>query len=85
MIAGGEGAKLVGEALVLGTVQDGHAVGAPANVQALKRAKANKRTAARASALPCSIEYKRRRFLACAAPKAARVAFFVGLRRLRNA
>eukprot|EP00969_Alexandrium_andersonii_P359067 15452372-Alexandrium_andersonii.AAC.1 len=75
MIAGCEDTKPLGEALVLGAVQDGHSVGAPARDQALKRAQANSRTAARAAALPCSIENKRRRFLACAAPTAGWGAF----------
>eukprot|EP00969_Alexandrium_andersonii_P136768 6051206-Alexandrium_andersonii.AAC.1 len=60
MIVGGEETRPAGEALVLSTVRDGHAAGAPAKDQALKRAKANNRTVARAAALPCSIEYKRR-------------------------
>eukprot|EP00969_Alexandrium_andersonii_P176839 7819451-Alexandrium_andersonii.AAC.1 len=60
MIAGGEDTKPAGEALVLGTVQDGHSVGAPAKEQACKRAQANSRTTARVAALPCSIENKRR-------------------------
>eukprot|EP00969_Alexandrium_andersonii_P165494 7313120-Alexandrium_andersonii.AAC.1 len=63
MAEGGDETKPIGEALVLGTVQDGHSVGALAKGHACKRAQANSRTAARVAALPCSIENRRRIFL----------------------
>eukprot|EP00969_Alexandrium_andersonii_P039566 1733318-Alexandrium_andersonii.AAC.1 len=70
MTGAGGAVSPVGEALVLGVVQDGYAVKVSAKAHVAKRAAANYRTAARAAALPCSVGFRRMRFFAAAAPEA---------------
>eukprot|EP00969_Alexandrium_andersonii_P341647 15101283-Alexandrium_andersonii.AAC.1 len=78
MLEAGGALSPVGEALVLGAVQDGHAIEVSVSSHLAKKAAANYRTAARAVALPCSVSFRRMRFLAAAAPEAAWGAHLVG-------